>query len=254
MRWGKEHGLKGVLLPGVSPDTPGIEPLYSPTYDRLWATCVELGLPVTHHGGGSGMPDFGAYPSSVVIYMMEAGFFANRALGHLVMSGVFDRFPDLVFVMTEQGTGWVGAALDQMDYLHDAMAAGKFGELGPAAQQLERRPSEVFATNCYVGASFPPPGEAAQIREIGIDRFMWGSDYPHREGTYPYSRESLRRSFHDWPESDLRLLLGGTAAKVYDVDLDALAPVAAEFGPTVDELAVPLETVPADAASPAFFK
>ncbi|MFM7070137.1 MAG: amidohydrolase family protein, partial [Actinomycetes bacterium] len=78
VRWGAEHGMKGVLLPGVSPDTPGIEPLYSPTYDALWATCVELGLPVTHHGGGSGMPDFGQYPSSIVIYMMEAGFFANR--------------------------------------------------------------------------------------------------------------------------------------------------------------------------------
>jgi predicted TIM-barrel fold metal-dependent hydrolase len=43
--------------------------------------------------------------------MMEAGFFANRALGHLIMSGVFDRFPELVFVMTEQGTGWLGAAV-----------------------------------------------------------------------------------------------------------------------------------------------
>lgn len=254
VRWGKEHGMKGVLLPGVSPDTPGIEPLYSPTYDKLWATCVELGLPVTHHGGGSGMPDFGAYPSSVVIYMMEAGFFANRALGHLIMSGVFDRFPELVFVMTEQGTGWLGAAIEQMDYLHDAMAAGKFGELGPAALKLEKRPSEVFATNCYVGASFPPPGEAAMMHDLGVDRFMWGSDYPHREGTYPYTRESLRRSFHDWSEADLRLLLGETVAKVYDLDLPALAPLADEFGPTVDELTLPLETVPADASSPAFYK
>ncbi|MFM7068523.1 MAG: amidohydrolase family protein, partial [Actinomycetes bacterium] len=160
----------------------------------------------------------------------------------------------LVFVMTEQGTSWVSGALDQMDYLHDAMASGKFGELGPSAVALQRRPSEVFATNCYVGASFPPPGEAAQMRDIGVDRFMWGSDYPHREGTYPYTVESLRRSFHDWPEADLRLVLGETAAKVYGVDLTALAPLAAEFGPTVEALRVPLDTVPADASSPAFFK
>jgi len=254
VRWGAEHGMKGVLLPGVSPDTPGIAPLYSPIYDPLWATCVELGLPVTHHGGGSGMPDFGQHPSSTVIYMMEAGFFANRALWHLVMSGVFDRFKDLVFILTEQGTGWLPAALDQMDYLHDAMAGGKFGELGPSAMTLSKRPSETFATNCFVGASFPPPGEAAQMHEIGIDRFMWGSDYPHREGTYPYTRESLRRSFSDWSADDLDMLLGGTAAAVYGFDLDALAPLAAEHGPSVADVSQPLESVPADAHSPAFFK
>ena len=56
VRWGAAHGMKGVLLPGVAPNSPGIEPLYSPTYDALWRVCEELDLPVTHHGGGSGVP------------------------------------------------------------------------------------------------------------------------------------------------------------------------------------------------------
>lgn len=253
VRWMAENGIGGVLLPGVAPNT-GIEPLYSPVYDPLWALCQELGLPVTHHGGGSGMPEFGRYPSSTVMYMMEAGFFANRALWHLVMSGVFERFGDLVFVMTEQGSGWIPGALQQMDDLHDAMVAGRFGELGPSALTLPRRPSEYFASNCYVGCSFPPPGETAVFRELGIDRFMWGSDYPHREGTYPYTRESLRRTFAGWSEADLRAVLGTNAAKVYGFDLDALAPLAAAVGPTVDEVATPLGAVPADATSPAFHK
>ncbi len=45
VRWGKEHGMKGVLLPGVSPDTPGIEPLYSPTYDKLWPRASSWACP-----------------------------------------------------------------------------------------------------------------------------------------------------------------------------------------------------------------
>ena len=46
-------------------------------------------------------------------------------------------------------------------------------------------------------ASFPSPSEAKSRHKIGADRFMWGSDYPHYESTYPYTREGLRRSFAD---------------------------------------------------------
>lgn len=251
VRWGKEHGMAGVLLPGVAPNTP-IEPLYSPVYDPLWAVCEELDLPVTHHGGGSGVPDLGRYPATTVMYIVEVGFYANRALWHLMMSGVFERFPGLTFVMTEQGTTWVPDTLDRLDSIHEAMVAGHFGgELGPATTVLARRPSEYFAANCYVGASFPGPADAEVTRRIGIDRVMWGSDYPHREGTYPYTRESLRRTFAGWEPADLRSVLGGTAAQVYGFDLDALSPVAAEFGPTVAEVATPLDQIPADATSPA---
>ena len=107
VRWGKEHGLVGVLLPGVSPDTPWIDPLFSPMYDPLWAVCQELDMPVTHHSGGSGIPNFGNTRSSTMMFVLETGFFANRALWHMMMSGVFDRFPGLKLVMTEQGSTWV---------------------------------------------------------------------------------------------------------------------------------------------------
>ncbi|MCY4664697.1 MAG: amidohydrolase family protein, partial [Acidimicrobiaceae bacterium] len=74
------------------------------------------------------------------------------------------------------------------------------------------------------------------------DRFMWGSDYPHSEGTFPDSVASLRHVFCDWSEDDLRKLLGETAAEVYNLDLDALASVG--VGPTVSEVAEPLSELP----------
>ena len=73
---------------------------------------------------------------------------------------------------------------------------------------------------------------------------MWGSDYPHDEGTHPFTREHLRQLFHDAPEADLRGFLAGDAAKLYDFDLDALAPLAAQYGPTVEEIATPLDALP----------
>ena len=73
---------------------------------------------------------------------------------------------------------------------------------------------------------------------------MWGSDYPHDEGTCPYTREHLRARFHDVPERELREILAGNAAQLYDFDLDALAPLADKVGPTVDEVAQPIDEVP----------
>ena len=73
---------------------------------------------------------------------------------------------------------------------------------------------------------------------------MWGSDYPHDEGTWPYTREHLRSRFHDVPDVELRDLLAGNAAKLYDFDLKKLEPLAAKYGPTVDEIAEPIDEIP----------
>ena len=80
---------------------------------------------------------------------------------------------------------------------------------------------------------------------IGLDRFMWGSDYPHDEGTCPYTREHLRQLFHDTdPRSSCSSCSPANAAALYGFDLDALAPLAAEVGPTVEEIAQPLVKLP----------
>jgi len=83
------------------------------------------------------------------------------------------------------------------------------------------------------------------VRDVlGIDRIMWGSDFPHDEATTPYSREALRQVFHDWPEADLRKVLSENAAALYGFDLDALAPLASRIGPLVSEVAQPLDQLP----------
>ena len=64
---------------------------------------------------------------------------------------------------------------------------------------------------------------------------MWGSDYPHDEGTYPFSREALRQVFSDWSPADMQRILTDNVAKLYDFDVKALKPLADEFGPTQSE-------------------
>lgn len=244
----------GVLVPGVSPDS-GLPPLFAPDYDPIWAVCQELDLTLVHHGGGNGMPNMGRYPASMIVFATEAPWWSDRTVWHLIWGGIFQRFPDLRFVLTEVGIDFVPELLERMDYFHGEMRKGRLGEIAFEPDQvLAEPPSTYFRRNCYMGASFPGPHDAEAIREIGLDRVMWGSDYPHNEATTPYTRESLRRSFPGWSSADLQQILAGTAAQVYGFDLDALAPLAARLGPTHEEIAVPLDHIPADATSPAFVR
>jgi hypothetical protein len=95
------------------------------------------------------------------------------------------------------------------------------------------------------------PSDWPSARVAGVDHVMWGSDYPHLEGTYPFTAESLRFTFAGIDSRDVRLVLGENAARVYGFDIAALAPLAAEFGPRVDEVATPLPPteIPADAVT-----
>jgi predicted TIM-barrel fold metal-dependent hydrolase len=245
-RWIKEHGLRGgVLISAIPPDCKYVKPLYDPVYDPLWRVCEELELPVNSHGGTGG-PDYGKYPVAALLFITEVGFYSQRPFAQLLLSGVFERFGRLRFVMTEMGCAWLPPMLRRFDALLDQIRrTGATGELRYTDEhRLPKSATEYFRQNCWVGVSQPGPDDAAARHELGVDKFMWGSDYPHDEGTYPYTREHLRQLFHDTEPSELQQLLAGNAAALYDFDLDALAPLAERVGPTVEELAQPLERLP----------
>lgn len=249
--WAANQGLKGVLVPAIPPDQ-GIPPFFTDHYDRFWAACQDLDLVVTQHGG-SGVPNYGRNSQYAFLMLMEVGFFANRTLWHLIITGVFERFSRLKFAMTEQGVGWLPQVLERLDSFWLQMrSTGHVGELEfKVDDQLPMKPSEYFARNCWVGASFPGPSESDAIRQLGVDRVMWGNDYPHLEGTFPHSRESLRLTFAGWSDSDLEAVLSSTAASLYGVDREPLADLVAKHGPSLAEISQPLTELP-QSASPAF--
>jgi predicted TIM-barrel fold metal-dependent hydrolase len=166
------------------------------------------------------------------------------------MSGVFEKFPKLKYVLTESGCAWAPALLAQMDRIHRGMVAGAIGELNYGDQEwiLKETPSFYAGRNCWYGASFPSKADLGGIEQIGVDRVMWGNDYPHYEGTFPYNLESLRLTFDDVPEAHRRKLLGLNAAGVYQFDLEKLLPLANQFGPTPEQVSQPLprEEIPRD--------
>ncbi|GGR91448.1 hypothetical protein GCM10010252_32710 [Streptomyces aureoverticillatus] len=247
----------GVLVPGTPPGS-GLPELYSETYDPLWAACAELGVPVNHHAG-SASPPLGEEPAARAVFMVETTWFSHRALWHLMFGGAFRRHPELKLVLTEQGSGWIPGVLAMLDYYHGRLVAAvsrrdtaesKFG--AGLAEAMGKGPSEVWRDNCYVGASFMRSHEAALRDRVGLDKIMWGSDYPHDEGTHPYSREGLRTAYAGLPAAEVAAMVGGNAARVYGFDLRHLDEIAARVGPTVGEIAEPLEEPPTGATSPVF--
>jgi predicted TIM-barrel fold metal-dependent hydrolase len=249
IHWAKENGLKGILFSAIPPDS-GVPSLWDRSYDPVWAAAEETGMPINQHGG-AGIPDIEGAPGRNMLMLMEVPFFANRSLWHLIIGGVFDRYPSLKFVMTEQAVGWVPDVLARMDmYWNLFVANGRVGEMPAPPDLIPQAPSFYFQQNCWMGASMPSPDEADAIKTLGVDKVMWGSDYPHKEGTYPYTLESLQYTFHDWDEADLRKVLGETAAEIYDLDIEALVPLG--IGPTVQEVATPLAAKPTDTYSMAF--
>src|SRR4030095_2128845 len=78
VKWIAKHGLRGgVLLPHVPPDCIHIPQLYAPEMERFYAVCQDLGVVLNQHGG-TGSPDYGRYPISLPIRLLETGFCSAR--------------------------------------------------------------------------------------------------------------------------------------------------------------------------------
>src|SRR3954451_21021412 len=173
VRWIKEHGLRGgILLPTIPPDVDWIKPLNHPDYDRLWAVCEELEVPINCHGG-TGSPAYARVPSSALIMLAEVSMYSRRPLLFLLLSGVFERFPGLRFVMTEQGCAWLPPLLDQLDgILANVRDKGAIGELRFKPEQAPpRSATEYFQQNVWLGASFPVRADIEAVRDtLGLDK------------------------------------------------------------------------------------
>lgn len=245
-----EAGLRGgVLLPLIPPDCHWLKPLYDPAWDRVFAAIQDHDLVMNQHSG-QGSPDYGTGPVAEAIWITEVTYYCQAGFRHLIMSGVFERFPRLKYILTESGCAWAPALLQQMDRIHMGFKHGAIGEMNYEGMEwvLKQTPSEYAARNVWYGASFPSHADLAGIDQIGEDRVLWGNDYPHYEGTFPYNLESLRLTFADIPEARRRKLLGENAAALYNFDLDALRPLAREVGPTPAQVSTPLpyDEIPQD--------
>ena len=234
--WARENGLKGIILP---PMWGNHDPYHHPRYDRVWAASQDLDMPIHFHSGPAPIHDyFGPIPApegheispgAMGAYITEVAFWLTRPLTFMLWGGAFERFPKLKVALTEGTAVWVPEYLQLLEQRYSETHYSQ--KLGDYRSHLTMSPAGYFRRNVRVGTSCMPRREAELRHEIGIDTIMWGTDYPHPEGSWPYTSNQLHDTFHGLPEDEIGKMLGGNAVEFYDLDIEKLAPIVARIGP-----------------------
>ncbi len=230
IRRARDSGLGAVMIPAMwCTQTP----YHDRRYDPVWALCEDLEMPVVTHSGSAPREEYGDH---LGIYVTEVTWWPARPMWFLLWSGVFERYPRLRFGVTEGGCWW----LPQLLWFWDRLYMGQKGseKLGadPFKGAVSMLPSEYIDRNCFTGLANIKRRELGMRYEIGIDNMLWGSDFPHPEGTWPNTHDWLRKTFFDIPIDETRRMLGLSAAETFGFDVAKLQPLADKLGPTPSDL------------------
>jgi predicted TIM-barrel fold metal-dependent hydrolase len=224
--WAHENGLRGILIPALMGD---YAPYNHPKYYPVWRACEERGMVVHNHSGPAPDYDF-SLPGAMGVFLCEFAWWAARPMWHLIFGGVFELFPKLNYCLTEVSEFWLPSTLEMMDVR--ASVKHTSGKLGDFRSNLSMKPSEYFRRNCWLGASaLFDEGSTAVRHEIGMSRIMWGTDFPHPEGSWPETREKMQRYLTGIPEAELTQLLGTNALECYGLERAPLDAIAERIGP-----------------------
>jgi predicted TIM-barrel fold metal-dependent hydrolase len=178
-------------------------------WEPLWAAAEQHRIVLGFHIGTGGVNVVYRGPGGAVVNYMETTYPGMRVVSHLVAGGALDRHPELKVLIAEGGAGWVPAIGDRMDEAY--RQHGRF-----VRPRLSRLPSEIIRQQVY--ASFQHDVSAVQIVEsTGYRNVLWGDDYPHLEGTYGHTQETLRDLFADVSRETRERVLRGSFAELFRV-------------------------------------
>ncbi len=238
VRWCVDNGLRAVMIPTLWGEQ---EPYHHTRYDPFWALCEDLEVIVHFHSGpaphaeyfGPNFPEEDRQeelPGAMGIYVSEVMWWLYRPLTFMIWGGVFERFPRLKVMIVEGGTMFMLPPwLRLMDFQYNEGEIS--AKLGDFKSHLSMAPSEYFHRNVGIGASCVKRPDLDMRDEIGLEKIMWGSDYPHPEGSWPNTARYFRDNFGNFPEADGRRILGENAVEFYGLDRRRLQAVADEIGP-----------------------
>jgi predicted TIM-barrel fold metal-dependent hydrolase len=204
-------GLKGAEL-GMSHD---MLPLWHEEWEPLWAASDETGVPVHIHTIGPKVDtrwisDRAHYRPWLATHMTAFQIPMMAVVAAVIFGGALERYRGLRVVVGEAGIGWLPYALERFDYEWE----DQFKDLIP------RPPSEYWRGQMFATFQIDRTG-LEQIERIGADTVMWGSDFPHPDGTWPDSAAILEPQVADLPPAVRRKVLCDNAARLYGFPVGA---------------------------------
>lgn len=221
----KRMGLKAVWLSTF----PSGQSFPSAEDDHFWAAALDLDMPVIVHTSfptkvGSRETRLFKYPREPQGENRPPTDFVQRfarqgphhsgsvEASQLVISGVFDRFPRLQIYWAENNVGWLPYFYEQID--HEYSINRFWAERYLGLPRLKRRPSEYLKEHAYWG--FFEDHVGVKLRhEIGVDRMMWSTDFPHVVTRWPHSLEMMDSQMKDVPEEERHKMAAGNAVKFF---------------------------------------
>jgi uncharacterized protein len=218
VRRARASGCVGVML-SPDPIARGGRTLNDPELDGFWSILQDLDMPFGFHVvtrpteqnmlsimGWSGPGEYKPADMAVsTICFLSLN--VMTAFTQMLSTGVFEKFPRLRCAVLETGATWISAWLDRMDSKYKTMKA-----ISP----MKLPASEYFYRQCVISADPDESTIADAVRHIGSDYFLWASDYPHIDASLNVLQE-LRYHIKELPDEDQAKVLGGTAAKFYDL-------------------------------------
>jgi predicted TIM-barrel fold metal-dependent hydrolase len=133
---------------------------------------------------------------------------AFKTIAEMITGNVLERHPHLKLISVENDIGWMPNYLKRLEWYS--------WRFGPRFPQLKRNAADYWRRQVY--ATFQDDVPGVRCRDlIGVDKLMWGSDYPHFDSTFPKSREAIARNFAGVPEDEQALILGGNMVQVYNL-------------------------------------
>jgi predicted TIM-barrel fold metal-dependent hydrolase len=211
-------GMRGVNMTS-DPQDLGAPDLASREWDPFWEACASLKLPVHFHIGASvtGMNFYGQYfwgshPDNVKLAIGGSLLFIgnSRVVVNTILSGMFDRHPDLKLVSVESGIGWIPFILETLDY---EMAENAPRELA----KMSKPPSEYFRSNIYATFWFENHRNKLPdlIEAVGEDNILFETDFPHPTCMYPSPLQTVEQKMLTLSETTRNKILGENARGLY---------------------------------------
>jgi len=203
-------GLPGVVFVPWSAVLPPWHEMWEP----MWSAAAETGQVVSFHvfeGGGSlvgyevkGIKNVSATGSWTVVAPLQM----DEVLASVILSGVCERHPKLRLVLGESGIGWLPYMLERLDDTYEERLADDL--------RLPLPPSAYFKRQIWATFQKDFHGVRA-MAEIAPDRVMWGSDYPHRDGTWPFSQKAIEEQFRGIDETTKKKMLWDNVRALYRI-------------------------------------
>jgi predicted TIM-barrel fold metal-dependent hydrolase len=189
-----EMGFRAVFMT-TKPPVQMKDYHYDEVWEPLWTACERANMVIAFHIGTDPIDlaagdEIGVTfrgPGGAVMNHTDNTIMGQRAVMKLTASGVLDRHPDLKVLVSEGGATWVPFLGDRMDeaYRQHEMRV---------RPKLSMLPSEFLYRQVY--ASFQHDRSAVKAcSALGYPNVMWGSDYPHLEGTFGHTQETLHGLF-----------------------------------------------------------